>query len=189
MPRCFSISIQSEVAWREALRALTEPAIWIAPENSSSFSVSVVLPASGCEMMAKVRRRRTSAAYGEADKGGLRGLSYCAPARPYAGAMAEKVEQEKLSVGGREVVVTNPSKLLFPLAKVTKLDLANYYIAVAAGALRGAGGRPCILKRYPNGVVEEFFFQKRVPSTRPDWIEVAQISFPSGRTAQEIVPR
>ena len=60
MPRCFSISIQSEVAWRVALRALTVPAIWIAPENSSSFSVSVVLPASGCEMMAKVRRRWVS---------------------------------------------------------------------------------------------------------------------------------
>src|SRR4051794_35363658 len=70
MPRCFSISIQSEVAWREALRPFTAPAIWIAPENSSSFSVSVVLPASGWEMMAKVRRRRTSAARGEADKGG-----------------------------------------------------------------------------------------------------------------------
>src|SRR5512138_1840795 len=62
MPRCFSISIQSLVAWRDALRAFTEPAIWIAPENNSSFSVSVVLPASGCEMMAKVRRRRTSVA-------------------------------------------------------------------------------------------------------------------------------
>src|SRR5664279_2091042 len=60
MPRCFSISIQSEVAWREALRALTLPAIWIAPENSSSFSVRVVLPASGWEMMANVRRRRVS---------------------------------------------------------------------------------------------------------------------------------
>src|SRR5215217_7307143 len=60
MPRCFSISIQSEVAWREALRAFTEPAIWIAPENSSSFSVSVVLPASGWEMMAKVRLRLVS---------------------------------------------------------------------------------------------------------------------------------
>ena len=60
MPRCFSISIQSDVACRVALRALTEPAIWIAPENSSSFSVSVVLPASGCEMIANVRRRRTS---------------------------------------------------------------------------------------------------------------------------------
>ena len=62
MPRCFSISIQSEVAWRLALRPLTAPAIWIAPENSSSFSVSVVLPASGWEMMAKVRRRRVSEA-------------------------------------------------------------------------------------------------------------------------------
>ena len=62
MPRCFSISIQSDVACRVALRAFTLPAIWIAPENSSSFSVSVVLPASGWEMMAKVRRRRVSLA-------------------------------------------------------------------------------------------------------------------------------
>ena len=60
MPRCFSISIQSDVAWREALRAFTLPAMWIAPAKSSSFSVSVVLPASGCEMMANVRRRATS---------------------------------------------------------------------------------------------------------------------------------
>src|SRR4051812_15038998 len=60
MPRCFSISIQSEVAWRALLRAFTVPAIWIAPPNSSSFSVRVVLPASGCEMMAKVRRLATS---------------------------------------------------------------------------------------------------------------------------------
>src|SRR4051812_33358891 len=62
MPRCFSISIQSEVAWRALFLALTVPAIWIAPENSSSFSVSVVLPASGWEMMPKVRRRSTSRA-------------------------------------------------------------------------------------------------------------------------------
>jgi len=65
MPRCFSISIQSEVAWRLAFRALTLPAIWIAPANKSSFSVSVVLPASGWEMMAKVRRRATSWAMGD----------------------------------------------------------------------------------------------------------------------------
>src|SRR5687767_151316 len=64
MPRCFSISIQSEVAWRAALRAFTLPAIWIAPAKRSSFSVSVVLPASGCEMIAKVRRRAASAANG-----------------------------------------------------------------------------------------------------------------------------
>src|SRR4249919_2854440 len=60
MPRSFSSAIQSEVAWRAALRPLTEPAIWIAPPNSSSFSVSVVLPASGCEMIANVRRRAAS---------------------------------------------------------------------------------------------------------------------------------
>ena len=62
MPRCFSTSIQSEVAWRSDFLALTVPAIWIAPPKSSSFSVSVVLPASGCEMIAKVRRRATSRA-------------------------------------------------------------------------------------------------------------------------------
>jgi bifunctional non-homologous end joining protein LigD len=103
--------------------------------------------------------------------------------------MAQKVEQETLTVGGREVVVTNPSKLLFAKAKVSKLDLAQYFLAVAEGALRGAGGRPCVLKRYPNGIEEAFFFQKRVPGTRPEWIDIAEIKFPSGRTAQEIVPR
>jgi DNA ligase D len=103
--------------------------------------------------------------------------------------MAAKVEQETLAAGGRKVVISNPSKLIFPRAKITKLDLARYYVAVAPGALRGAGGRPCVLKRYPNGIGEEFFFQKRVPATRPEWIEVAEIRFPSGRTAQEIVPR
>jgi DNA ligase D len=103
--------------------------------------------------------------------------------------MAQKVEQEVLAIDGRQVAVTNPGKVLFPQAGVTKLDLARYYVAVAPGALRGAGGRPCILKRYPNGIASEFFFQKRVPGTRPDWIEVAQIRFPSGRTAEEIVPR
>jgi bifunctional non-homologous end joining protein LigD len=103
--------------------------------------------------------------------------------------MAEKVEQESLMVEGREVIVSNPGKLLFPQAGVSKLDLVRYYLAVAPGALRGAGGRPCILVRYPNGIDSEFFFQKRVPGMRPDWIEVAQIRFPSGRTAEEIVPR
>jgi bifunctional non-homologous end joining protein LigD len=103
--------------------------------------------------------------------------------------MAGKLEQERLVVDGREVVVTHPGKVLFPQAKVTKLQLARYYVDVAAGALRGAGGRPCILKRYPNGVESEFFFQKRVPGARPDWIDVAQIRFPSGRSAEEIVPR
>ena len=96
---------------------------------------------------------------------------------------------EVLDVAGREVVVTNAAKVLFPAAKITKLDVARYYIAVAEGALRGAGGRPNMLVRYPNGIDGEFFFQKRAPESRPGWIEVVELKFPSGRSAVEIVPR
>jgi DNA ligase D-like protein (predicted polymerase) len=90
---------------------------------------------------------------------------------------------------GRDVVITNPSKVFFPQAGYTKLDVAHYYRAVADGALRGAGGRPNMLKRYPNGIGEEFFYQKRAPASRPDWIEVVTLTFPSGRSADEIVLR
>jgi DNA ligase D-like protein (predicted polymerase) len=92
-------------------------------------------------------------------------------------------------VGTREVAISNPRKVLFPGTGHTKLDLVRYYLAVADGALRGAGGRPNVLVRYPNGVGGEFFFQKRAPASRPDWIEVVTLSFPSGRTAEEVVPR
>jgi DNA ligase D len=94
-----------------------------------------------------------------------------------------------LQVDGHDVVVTHPSKLLIPDAKVRKLDLVNYYVAVAEGALRGAGGRPCVLVRYPDGIGGEFFFQKRAPAKRPPGLEVASIRFPSGRSADEVVPR
>ena len=96
---------------------------------------------------------------------------------------------EVFNVAGREVSISNPQKLLFPQAGYTKLDLAQYYLAVADGALRGAGGRPNVLVRHPNGVGGEFFFQKRAPNARPDYIEVVTLSFPSGRTAEELVPR
>jgi len=79
--------------------------------------------------------------------------------------------------------------VLFPKPRHTKLDLARYYLAVAEGALRGAGGRPNVLVRYPDGIEGEFFYQKRAPGSRPDWIEVATIHFPSGREAEEVVPR
>ncbi len=94
-----------------------------------------------------------------------------------------------LDVGGREVWVTNPDKVYFPEAGLTKLDLVRYYLAVAPGALRGAGGRPNVLVRYPDGIHGKFFFQKRAPVARPPWIEVAPIHFPSGRAAEELVPR
>ncbi len=103
--------------------------------------------------------------------------------------MAQASRGTVLLVDGHEVAVSNPDKPLFPEAGLTKLDLVNYYVAVAEGALRGAGGRPCVLVRYPDGVGGEFFFQKRAPANRPEWVEVSTIRFPSGRTAEEVVPR
>jgi DNA ligase D-like protein (predicted polymerase) len=103
--------------------------------------------------------------------------------------VAARKEQEVLSIGDRQVVISNPAKVLFPQGGLTKLDLVRYYLAVADGALRGSGGRPNVLVRYPNGVDGEFFYQKRAPASRPDWIEVVQLKFPSGRTAEEVVPR
>ena len=94
-----------------------------------------------------------------------------------------------LEVGGREVAVTNPGKVFFPEAGIAKLDVVEYYLAVAEGALRGAGGRPNVLVRYADGIAGEHFYQKRAPAARPDWIEVVELRFPSGRTAEEVVPR
>jgi DNA ligase D-like protein (predicted polymerase) len=101
----------------------------------------------------------------------------------------EKEPHVTIAAAGREVAITNPSKVLFPQAGYTKLDVANYYFAVADGALRGAGGRPNMLKRYPNGIAEEFFYQKRAPESRPEWIDIVTLRFPSGRSADEIVLR
>src|SRR5688572_3758668 len=103
--------------------------------------------------------------------------------------MAKAAPQEIISVAGRDIAVSNPGKILFPDAKHTKLDLVRYYLAVAEGALRGAGGRPNVLVRYPNGIGGEFFYQKRAPDSRPDWVEIVALRFPSGRTAEEVVPR
>jgi DNA ligase D-like protein (predicted polymerase) len=96
---------------------------------------------------------------------------------------------ETLLIDGREVTVSNPDKVLFPDRGHTKLDLVHYYLAVADGALRAAGGRPNMLVRYPNGVDGEYFYQKRAPASRPPWIDVVTLRFPSGREADEVVPR
>src|SRR6266850_3659085 len=103
--------------------------------------------------------------------------------------MARKPGTEVLIAAGREVTITNPAKLLFPAAGYTKLDVAQYYVAVAEGALRGAGGRPNVLVRYANGIDGDFFYQKRAPASRPPWIEIVALRFPSGRAAEEVVPR
>ena len=94
-----------------------------------------------------------------------------------------------LLAAGREVALSNPGKVYFPRAGHTKLDLARYYLAVAEGALRGIAGRPIVLKRYVDGAEGEPFFQKRAPEHRPEWIDTVELSFPSGRTAREVVVR
>jgi len=103
--------------------------------------------------------------------------------------MASKGDQVVLDVAGREVAISHPRKLYFPEARVTKLEVVRYYLAVAEGALRGAGGRPNVLVRYANGIHGDFFYQKRAPASRPPWIEVVALRFPSGRAAEEVVPR
>lgn len=96
---------------------------------------------------------------------------------------------ERVTVDGHEVTISHPDKVLFPATGATKRDLVQYYLDVAPGALRAAGDRPNILVRYPDGPGGEFFYQKRAPSNRPSWIDVVTIRFPSGRTADEVVPR
>jgi bifunctional non-homologous end joining protein LigD len=103
--------------------------------------------------------------------------------------MSRAPEAELVSVAGREVAISNPGKVLFPKPGYTKRDLVRYYVSVAEGALRAAGDRPNVLVRYPNGIDQDFFYQKRAPTSRPDWIDVVSLQFPSGRTAEEVVPR
>lgn len=93
-----------------------------------------------------------------------------------------------VEVDGRDVRVSNPDKVFFPDAGITKLDLVRYYLAVGPGALRGVRSRPTVMKRFPDGITAEPFFQKRVPASRPEWLQVARVAFPSGRTADELCP-
>src|SRR5438067_5476012 len=97
--------------------------------------------------------------------------------------------EEIIEAAGRQVTITNPDKVFFPRTGHTRLDLVRYYMAVAEGAIRGVYGRPMALKRFVNGAEGEAFFQKRAPTSRPEWIETVELSFPSGRTAEEIVIR
>ncbi|NJQ14387.1 non-homologous end-joining DNA ligase [Streptomyces bohaiensis] len=95
----------------------------------------------------------------------------------------------ELTVGDRTVRVTSPDKTFFPARGWTKRDVAEYYLAVGDGAARALRDRPTTLERFPDGVDGESFFQKRAPRNLPEWIPTAEITFPSGRTAQEVCPR
>src|SRR5437870_13594576 len=98
-----------------------------------------------------------------------------------------------LEVAGHEVTITHPDKVVFERhgqsGPHTKLDLVRYYLSVADGALRGVAGRPMILKRFVKNISEEAVFQKRPPAKRPDWVEVAELHYASGTSAEEVVVR
>jgi DNA primase len=103
-------------------------------------------------------------------------------------AKGDKARGVTLELAGREVTVTNPDKPYFSRdVKLTKLDVVRYYIAVAPGALAGIRDRPIVLKRFVNGAEGEPFYQKRAPENRPAWLRTVTLSFPSGRTAEEVV--
>ncbi len=102
--------------------------------------------------------------------------------------MSSKESAEILTIDGRQVRVTNPDKPYFTRdAKLSKLDIVRYYLSVASGAINGIRDRPIVLKRFVNGAEAEAFYQKRAPDTRPEWVRTVTLSFPSGRTAEEIV--
>ena len=102
--------------------------------------------------------------------------------------MGKEAAKEVLLLDGREVQITHPDKLYFSSqVKVSKLDLVRYYLSVAPGALAGIQDRPIVLKRFVNGAEGEAFFQKRAPEQRPSWLRTVTLSFPSGRTAEEVV--
>ena len=98
-----------------------------------------------------------------------------------------KSEYTVLEVAGREVRLSNPGKVYFPKSGWTKLDLATYYLTCAEAALRHVRERPTMMKRFVNGIMEDPIWQKRVPQKVPDWLQTATVSFPSGRTAEELV--
>jgi bifunctional non-homologous end joining protein LigD len=101
---------------------------------------------------------------------------------------AKKDDAEVLTLGGRPVRISHPAKPYFSKeAKLSKLDIVRYYLAVAPGALRGIRDRPIVLKRFVDGAEGEAFYQKRAPEQRPDWLRTVTLSFPSGRTAEEVV--
>ncbi len=97
-------------------------------------------------------------------------------------------EYELIAAAGREVRISNPEKVFFPERGITKRDLIDYYLRLAGPAINQLRNRPTVLKRFPNGAAAEPFFQKRIPDSAPEWLQTAEVTFPSGRTARELLP-
>ncbi|MGW0738092.1 non-homologous end-joining DNA ligase [Streptomyces sp. NPDC002851] len=102
--------------------------------------------------------------------------------------MGGRAQAVQLDAGGREVRLSSPDRVVFPERGFTKLDVATYFLSVGDGIVRALRDRPTTLERYPDGVTGESFYQKRAPKNTPDWIPTGRISFPSGRTADELCP-
>ena len=101
---------------------------------------------------------------------------------------AGKREQAVIEVSGRELRLSNPSKVFFPERGLTKMDLAQYHLECEEAVVRHLRERPTVMKRWVDGVQGKPFFQKRVPDTAPEWLQTATVTFPSGRHARELVP-
>jgi bifunctional non-homologous end joining protein LigD len=97
-------------------------------------------------------------------------------------------DYELIDAGGREVRISNPGKVFFPERGITKRDLIHYYLRLAVPVINQLRDRPTVLKRFVNGAAAEPFFQKRIPDSAPDWLQTALVTFPSGRTAHELLP-
>jgi bifunctional non-homologous end joining protein LigD len=97
-------------------------------------------------------------------------------------------EHQTIEAAGRELTISNPSKVFFAGPGVTKLDLVNYYLELSEQVVNHLRDRPTTLKRYVDGAGKDPFFQKRVPDNAPDWLQTAEVTFPSGRTARELLP-
>jgi bifunctional non-homologous end joining protein LigD len=102
--------------------------------------------------------------------------------------LARKEATELLSIEGREVPVTHSDKLFFSKqTRLSKLDIVRYYLSVAPGALAPIRNRPLVLKRYVDGAEGEAFYQKRAPNRHPPWLRTITLTFPSGRSAEEVL--
>jgi bifunctional non-homologous end joining protein LigD len=97
-------------------------------------------------------------------------------------------EYEVIEAAGIEVKLSNPGKVFFPERGITKLDLARYYLELADPVINQLRDRPTVLKRFVDGADKKPFFQKRIPDTAPEWLQSAEVTFPSGRTARELLP-
>ena len=91
-----------------------------------------------------------------------------------------------VDVAGRSVRISSPDKVCYPAVGITKLELATYYAAVAEGVFRALAGRPMALNRFPNGLDGSSFYMKHAPKGLPDWVQTARVTFPSGRTGDEV---